>query len=136
MKHREYEMSTEQLLVIMDAITIARNAPQMRISGTFPDSPKETAHKQWVLLGKAMGFDGMTTKPIPGKGDRFFTAKPTVIENTAENEPTEETITISVKEHDRLLWRESVLDALESGGVDNWEWYSESLKPLYKDEEN
>lgn len=27
------------------------------------------------------------------------------------------------------------LDALEQGGVDNWEWYSESLKELRKEEE-
>ena len=39
-----------------------------------------------------------------------------------------ETVTISKKEYESLLddmkWRL----ALESGGVDNWEWYSESLK--------
>lgn len=27
------------------------------------------------------------------------------------------------------------LSALEAGGVDNWEWYSESLKDFYKEEQ-
>jgi hypothetical protein len=30
---------------------------------------------------------------------------------------------------------ERKLNALESGGVDNWEWYSESLKDYFKEEE-
>lgn len=34
---------------------------------------------------------------------------------------------ITQKEYDNLLKRDKVLSALEAGGVDNWEWYSESL---------
>ena len=30
----------------------------------------------------------------------------------------------------RLLKREEVLDALEAGGVDNWQWYDASLAEL------
>lgn len=40
----------------------------------------------------------------------------------------EETVTISKKEYDSLLDDRKWRIALESGGVDNWEWYSESLK--------
>lgn len=35
---------------------------------------------------------------------------------------------ITRKEYDSLLASEKKLDALESGGVDNWQWYDESLK--------
>lgn len=38
----------------------------------------------------------------------------------------EEYVKIKVKELTRLLNAEVKLSALESGGVDNWEWYGES----------
>ena len=38
-----------------------------------------------------------------------------------------ETVTISKKRFDVLLASEAELNALHAGGVDNWEWYSESL---------
>ena len=37
---------------------------------------------------------------------------------------------VSNKEYEKLLERDRVLSALEDGGVDNWEWYSESLDKL------
>ena len=43
--------------------------------------------------------------------------------------------TISNKEYEELLDRNRKLSALEAGGVDNWEWYSESLSQYYDDEE-
>lgn len=43
--------------------------------------------------------------------------------------------TIDDKEYARLLKAERKLSALEAGGVDNWEWYSESLKKYFKEEE-
>lgn len=33
-----------------------------------------------------------------------------------------------VKEVKRLRQRDDMLSGLEAGGVDNWDWYSESLK--------
>lgn len=42
-----------------------------------------------------------------------------------------ETVTISKKEYEELLHRDKMLTALESGGVDNWEWYFESLQEYY-----
>lgn len=49
----------------------------------------------------------------------------------------EETVTISKKEYDSLLDDRKWRLALESGGVDNWEWYSESLSSAgYFDEED
>lgn len=36
-------------------------------------------------------------------------------------------ITISKARYHELLQAEAVLNALEAGGVDNWEWYDDSL---------
>jgi len=43
----------------------------------------------------------------------------------------EETVTISKTEYDRLIHASKMLEALEKGGVDNWDWYSESLNEFY-----
>ena len=40
----------------------------------------------------------------------------------------DEMITITKKEYDSLLDDRKWRKALQSGGVDNWEWYSESLE--------
>lgn len=42
----------------------------------------------------------------------------------------EETVNIAASEHKRLLRCRAILRALEAGGVDNWEWYGESLKDI------
>ena len=39
--------------------------------------------------------------------------------------------TISKKEYDELIHRDEILTALENGGVDNWEWYGESLSNYF-----
>ncbi len=41
-------------------------------------------------------------------------------------------ITITRKEYDQLIQRSDMLQGLESGGVDNWEWYSESLQDYFR----
>lgn len=38
-------------------------------------------------------------------------------------------VTISKQKYIELLIAEMELTRLESGGVDNWQWYSESLNP-------
>jgi len=43
----------------------------------------------------------------------------------------EEMVTISKKKYESLLEDSRVLDALHAGGVDNWEWYSESIQEHY-----
>jgi hypothetical protein len=43
--------------------------------------------------------------------------------------------TISKEEYEELLDRDRKLSALEAGGVDNWEWYGESLSQYYDEEE-
>lgn len=44
-------------------------------------------------------------------------------------------IKITEKRLRELEDAEAKLDALEAGGVDNWEWYSESLKEYFKEKE-
>lgn len=39
----------------------------------------------------------------------------------------EKKVTISAKEYRKLRYAAAELMLLESGGVDNWDWYSESL---------
>lgn len=48
----------------------------------------------------------------------------------AENE-----ITITLKEYKSLLKDSRKLAALEAGGVDNWEWYGESLENFFEEED-
>lgn len=43
---------------------------------------------------------------------------------------------ISKEEYEELLNRDRKLTALENGGVDNWEWYEESLAQFYADDED
>lgn len=43
-----------------------------------------------------------------------------------------EFITIKKTEYESLKRTQFQMQCLESGGVDNWEWYSESLQPFYK----
>lgn len=40
----------------------------------------------------------------------------------------EELIKITKREYEALKRDQAVLRALEAGGVNNWEWYSESLR--------
>jgi len=40
--------------------------------------------------------------------------------------------TISKEEYDELIHRDEILTALENGGVDNWEWYGESLNNYFE----
>ena len=38
---------------------------------------------------------------------------------------------ITKEEYDELIHRDEILTALENGGVDNWEWYGESLSNYF-----
>lgn len=41
-----------------------------------------------------------------------------------------ETVTVPKTEYEQLLEDSKILHALYAGGVDNWEWYDESLSSL------
>lgn len=45
-------------------------------------------------------------------------------------------MTIPKSEYDSLVRSSRMLAALEAGGVDNWEWYSESLSEFWDDEDD
>jgi len=45
----------------------------------------------------------------------------------------EKTIEISESEYLHLRKQSAILEALETGGVDNWSWYGESISHLYDD---
>ena len=46
-----------------------------------------------------------------------------------------ETVTITLTEYNDLKRDSKMLAALEAGGVDNWEWYFESLREFWAEEE-
>ena len=48
----------------------------------------------------------------------------------------DETITITVKEYNSLERDRTILRALEAGGVDNWQWYEDSLAGIIDDDSN
>lgn len=76
-----YEMTEEDLEEILNA---CKPVPVMMIGGHVPASQQENANRAWERLGKKMGFDYMTVRPIQGKGNRFFSAVPT--ENETQRE--------------------------------------------------
>jgi hypothetical protein len=73
---KEFEMTQEDLDIILNA---CKPTPAMWGSGGVPlfATQQENANEAWKALGKKMGFDGMTCNPVPGKGQRFFTAEST-----------------------------------------------------------
>jgi len=70
---KDYEMTQEDLDVLLTAMKPVR---YMIIGGVAPRSRQENANDAWKALGEKMGFDYMTVRPN-GKGDRFFSARPT-----------------------------------------------------------
>jgi len=69
----EYEMTEQDLQKLFDA---CKPVPYMIVGGMEPRSPQQNANDAWEALGRRMGFDYMTVRPIPGKSNRFFTARP------------------------------------------------------------
>jgi len=72
-----YEMTEEDLKEILDS---SKPTPCMMIGSYTPATPQENANRAWQSLGKKMGFDHMTVRPIEGKGQRFFSAVPSETE--------------------------------------------------------
>lgn len=83
-----YEMTELDLQKILDACK-----PTPMIMLNIPGlhrSPQDQANDAWEELGKRMGFDHMTVRPVDGKGNRFFTAVPSETEaQRLERERTE-----------------------------------------------
>ncbi len=69
---KEYELTEEQLTTLLEA---CRAVPAIMLQCGAPASPQENANVAWRRLGKELGFEPMTVKPVAGRGDRFFTAE-------------------------------------------------------------
>lgn len=71
---KDFEMTQAQLDKLLDA---CKPVLMIALQCGTPPSPQENANAAWASLGEVMGFDAMTVKPN-GKGDRFFSAEPTI----------------------------------------------------------
>jgi hypothetical protein len=71
---KEFEMSPKQLERLLEA---CRPVVAIKIGSFAPRSPQENANDAWAALGREMGFKPMTVRPVPGKGQKYFTAEPT-----------------------------------------------------------
>lgn len=69
---KEFEMSYEQLEEILKACL---PVPYMIFGGHEPSTPQENATRAWESLGRELGFDHLSVKPVSGQGERFFTAE-------------------------------------------------------------
>jgi len=77
----EYEMSEEDLKALLQP-----RVPEIMIGGYSTSSMQQaSANNAWAALGKKMGFDWETVRPVSGKGQRFFSAIPSETEE-ARNE--------------------------------------------------
>lgn len=54
---------------------------------------------------------------------------------TADNGLPEDFVRVPESEYKEMQRRLRKLDALEAGGVDNWEWYEASLEKMEEEEE-
>ena len=69
---RGFELSDQDLQRLYDA---AKPVPYMVVGGVAPRTPQENANAVWRDIGRKMGFDYMTVRPVQGKGHRHFTAE-------------------------------------------------------------
>jgi len=72
---KDYEMTEADLDKIKEA---CKPVPMIMLQCGTPSSPQENANRAWARLGESMGFDPMSVQPN-GKGDRFFSAIPTIV---------------------------------------------------------
>ncbi len=80
---REWEMSEDDLEKLLDA---SKPVMCIKVGSYSPRSPQENANSAWEALGRKMGFDAVTVRPVQGKGDRVFTAVETcTTEQAGEN---------------------------------------------------
>lgn len=68
---KEFEM-TEEVYQSM----LTKRGPVMLVGGvSLHEFAQLDANSKWLKLGEMMGFKGMTARPVPSKGPRFFTAE-------------------------------------------------------------
>ena len=96
-----YEMTEEDLKKILKA---CKPTPVMSFDGinSIGGSQQENANMAWEALGKKMGFDYMTVRPIEGKKMQFFSAVPSETELQREERVKQEAEEKRVTEIKRL----------------------------------
>lgn len=69
----QYEMSEQELADILEA---CKPVPAIFLSGGRPmfGTTQENANRAWAALGKKMGFDAMSVRPVYADNPRVFTA--------------------------------------------------------------
>jgi hypothetical protein len=115
-----YEMTQADLDRILDA---CKPTPVMFLSGGVPmgGSPQENANTAWATLGKQMGFEPMSIRPIQGKGMRFFTAIPSETEEARQER--EKAVAEELRRNqitrlqDEILDRQKQLDDIQRGSL-------------------
>ncbi len=66
-----YTMTEKQHAKIMEA---CKPVPMIMLQCGEPSSPQENANRAWESLGRELGFDSKTVRPVRGEPDRVFTA--------------------------------------------------------------
>jgi len=69
---KRFKISQEQLDKLLEA---SQPVPYMIFGGHPPRSPQENANSAWDALGKELGFDYMTVRPVAGQPDTVFEAE-------------------------------------------------------------
>lgn len=71
-RREEFELTEAEYAALLEA---CRPVPYIAAHCGPIRSPQESANEAWVTLGQQRGFDGMSVRPVPGKGPRFITAE-------------------------------------------------------------
>lgn len=66
-----FTMTEEQEKRLLDAM---KPVPYIFIGGLAPRSQQENANDAWRTLADELGFEWNTVEPVPGKGQRVFSA--------------------------------------------------------------
>lgn len=69
---KEYELTERQFNLIMEA---SKPIPMVAIQAGLPMSQQERANRVWSVIAREVGCDMWTVKPIPEKGERWFSAE-------------------------------------------------------------
>ncbi len=70
---KRFEMTTKQHNRLLDA---CKPVPMIALQCGPTPSPQERANNAWQALGKELGFDHMTVKPISDEPETIFEAEP------------------------------------------------------------
>lgn len=73
---REYEMSEADMAALLEA---CKPVQLIAIHAGPISSPQENANRAWQRLGHKLGFNYLTVRKVPGKGERVFSAEPLTI---------------------------------------------------------